>query len=433
MLNVKKINKKNLLLTCYILVLTAVAQGQVDTSFQKKTIAYSDYMEAVAKNNKAFAAEKFNIPISEAGIEMAKVIPDPEFSAGIFNNDQRNKKMGYGYTAELDWTIELGGKRKARVDLAKSESELSKHILIDYFRNLQADATLQYLLSIQHEQLVKLQLNSYEAMSQLAKSDSMRAKLGAITEVDAKQSKLEASTLWNEATSSIGSWKSSLSNLALLMGNSQMGTLLATVGDFSAFHRNFQLAELIESAQLNRTDLLYALQNKDVSEKMIKLAKANRIIDLGLVAGVEYNATAKNETAPSPSFTQSNIGVRVPLKFSNKRKGELKAAYYTAQQSEVAYSQVELQVQRDVTQAFYQYEATQKQLQQFDSGLLQDAKSILDGKLYSYKRGETSLLEVLTAQRTYNEVLQHYYEIRFNNAVALVELERSVGIWDINF
>ncbi|WP_400262720.1 TolC family protein [Sphingobacterium sp. SG20118] len=191
--------------------------------------------------------------------------------------------------------------------------------------------------------------------------------------------------------------------------------------------------KLIESAQLNRADLLYALQNKDVSEKMIKLAKANRIIDLGLVAGVEYNETAKNETAPSPSFTQSNIGVRVPLKFSNKRKGELKAAYYTAQQSEVAYSQVELQVQRDVTQAFYQYEATQKQLQQFDNGLLQDAKSILDGKLYSYKRGETSLLEVLTAQRTYNEVQQHYYEIRFNNAVALVELERSVGIWDINF
>ena len=56
---------------------------------------------------------------------------------------------------------------------------------------------------------------------------------------------------------------------------------------------------------------------------------------------------------------------------------------------------------------------------------------MMDGKIYSYNRGEVSLLEVLDAQRTYDEVQAQYIETLFNYSSALVELERSAGIWDI--
>ena len=55
----------------------------------------------------------------------------------------------------------------------------------------------------------------------------------------------------------------------------------------------------------------------------------------------------------------------------------------------------------------------------------------MDGKIFSYNRGEVSLLEVLDAQRTYDEVQAQYIETLFNYSSALVELERSAGIWDI--
>jgi cobalt-zinc-cadmium efflux system outer membrane protein len=57
----------------------------------------------------------------------------------------------------------------------------------------------------------------------------------------------------------------------------------------------------------------------------------------------------------------------------------------------------------------------------------------LEKKKYSYARGETSLLEVLDAQRTANEVFQNYYEVLYNANASLVELCRSVGIWDVEF
>lgn len=432
MLRLKNIHKKHCLLLYFTLVFSVLTQAQIDTNSQKK-ISYPEFIKAVAQNNIGYAAEKLNINIAEANIEKSKIIPDPEFTAGLFNNDQHKMKMGYGYNIGLDWTLELGGKRKARVDLAKSESELSKYVLQDYFRNLQADATVQYLTVIHHEQLMKLQFNSYETMDELAKSDSLRAKLGAITAIDAKQSKLEAQSIWNEAIQSIGNWKASLSSLNLLMGikHGEL-THLASV-NFSAFDRSFYLDDLISHALSNRTDLLYALQNHDVSEKMVRLTKVNRVIDLGVTTGITRNAEARNDLAPSPAFTSTNFGVSIPLKFSNHRKGELKQAYYTAQQAELHYQEVELQVQTEVRQAYYNYEATQKQIQQFNNGILNDAKAILTGKLYSYKRGDSSLLEVLNAQRTYNDVQQHYYEILFNNALALVILEQSSGIWDIHF
>ena len=77
--------------------------------------------------------------------------------------------------------------------------------------------------------------------------------------------------------------------------------------------------------------------------------------------------------------------------------------------------------------------AERKQVQQFQSGLLLEAKRVLDGKVYAYQRGKTSLLEVLNAQRTYNTIRMDYFTTLYSYASALVQLERAAGIWDINF
>src|SRR5690606_30219620 len=121
-----------------------------------------------------------------------------------------------------------------------------------------------------------------------------------------------------------------------------------------------------------------------------------------------------------------------PLKFSNKNKGELKAAQYAILKSETLHKARQASVKTEIYQAYAQYQASQKQVKQFDNDLLESAQRILDGKTYSYRRGETSLLEVLNAQKTFNEVQESYYETQYAYAVSLVELQRAVGIWDIS-
>ena len=124
-------------------------------------------------------------------------------------------------------------------------------------------------------------------------------------------------------------------------------------------------------------------------------------------------------------------GIAVPLKFSNFNKGTVRAARYREQQAEAQYKQALLQVQTEVMQAYRNYQSFAEQVNHYEDGLLRQAREVMDGKIYSYNRGEVSLLEVLDAQRTYDEVQAQYIETLFNYSSALVELERSTGIWDI--
>lgn len=58
---------------------------------------------------------------------------------------------------------------------------------------------------------------------------------------------------------------------------------------------------------------------------------------------------------------------------------------------------------------------------------------MLEGTLYSYQRGAATLLEVLDAQRTDNEVYLAYFDALSDHAHAVVALEQAAGIWDVTF
>jgi cobalt-zinc-cadmium efflux system outer membrane protein len=268
-------------------------------------------------------------------------------------------------------------------------------------------------------------------MAGLARADSIRFRLGDITEVDALQSKLEASTMLNSLYEKEAELRNALIRLDLLQGNIH-AELPDSIGGVVAYYkRHFDPAALIVEAQNNRADLQAALKSNEVSQNNLRLAGANRAIDLGISIGGVYSSTVRNEIAPAPAFKGIVAGVSIPLKFSNANRGQLQAARFAAEQQEKQYEAVQLQISAEVVQAYHQYMAACRQVEQFNAGLLQEAETIFRKKRYSYERGETSILEVLNAQHTYNEVQVSYNETLFACAATLVELERACGFWDI--
>lgn len=420
-----KIRVRFIILSVVLLSITGIKAQE------KELLPFEEYLSLVGNKNLGYASQKYNVSMSEAAIQTANMFPDPELEMETTNNGVR-QSMGYMYGASLGWTLELGGKRKARVNLARNQSELSKIQLQDFFRNLRADASLGYIEALKSKALLEVQEDSYQNMQQLAKSDSIRYKLGTITLVTSKQSKLEAASLLNEVYQAESAEQQALTGLSVFLGDGKI-TGRDVAGDFNAFNRDFNIDDLIVQALNERADLLAAKQNTEVTKSQISLEKANRIIDLGISAGAERHTEATNEIARSPTVNAVKMGISIPLKFSNRRNAGLKIAEMAHSQAEVEYKQIEQEIKAEVMQAFQQYTATQKQLRQFHNGMLSEAKSILEGIIYSYKRGESSILEVLNAQRTYNSVRKDYYEALADNAAALIELERKAGIWDIHF
>ncbi|MCX7728098.1 MAG: TolC family protein [Bacteroidia bacterium] len=425
--------KNNIHIVFYCFFIASYTYSQTDTNFNTKKIDYPTFIQKVNTHNFNYAAEKLNLNIAQARILNAQIFPDPNISAGWFDNGEARNNMGYGFLSSVDWTIETGGKRKKRINIAKSEYEITYLMLADYWRNLRADATLIFLDALKKKLIFNVELSSYNTMLELYRSDSIRAKLGSINNIDALQTKVEAGIKLKDALLAQAEWKTSLTHLHRYTGYSYQDTLFLPISDLNIGEQNFQLEQLIQTALKNRNDFMVALKNKELADKYVQLAKANRLHDLNLSFNTVYASYSRNIIAPTPSFLQKSLSISFPLKFSNNKSSELKEYLYQKKKSELTAQQIEIEIQSEVLQAYFNYLSLQKAYKQFNQELLESAKKVLNGKIYSYKRGESSLLEVLNAQRTYNETQIAYYETLFNFLAALVELERSVGIWDLQF
>ena len=396
----------------------------------QKSIDYQTYIDLVWKQNIGYAAEKLNISVANAELKAARVFNDITLGAEYADNDDKNMQMGRSVSVELSKTFSPG-KRSANIDLAKSEKELTDALLEDYFHTLRAEATQAYFEAIMQTELFRVKQQSYESIRDLAKGDSIRYQLGTITKVDAIQSGLEAGISHNEVIQMRAELHNTYSSLDLWLGEFSGETLLVPDGTLSMSERIFNTEELLQTALNNRADLAAAMKNIDVSRKALKVTKRERNPDFDLALGYNYNTEVRNEIAPAPVFNGVTLGVAVPLKFSNINKGAVRAAEYRAQQAELNYQQAELEVQASVIQSLRMYKSMIEQVRNYENGLLQDAKQVIDGKKYSYERGETSLLEVLNAQRTYDDMQTSYIETLHRCIVSLIELERNAGIWDI--
>jgi cobalt-zinc-cadmium efflux system outer membrane protein len=391
-------------------------------------LTFETYLNSVKDCHIGYLVEKYNVSIAEANEKAARVFPDPELSVSYANNQNWNLQMGYGIDVGLNYTLELGGKRKARMSVARSEKELTEALLEDYFRNLRADATIAYLDVLKQKRGYEMLRLSYEQMLALANADSIRYRLGSITEVDARRSGLEAAGMLNDLYAGEGDLRESMIRLSLFLGNKELTLPDSVAGELFYVKREFDPEELVITAQNNRADLQAAIKSGERSQNNLQLAKANRAIDLGLSIGGGYSSIVRNDIAPAPAFKGLAAGISIPLKFSNTNKGELKAAQLAVRQSELEYEAIERQIASEVIRACNQYKVSSRQAELFDTGMLQDAERILQQIIYSYERGETGILEVLNARRTCLEMQMTYSETLYNYAVALVELERACGI-----
>lgn len=406
------------------LVQAAVAQQP------QQAIDYSTYIRVVAADNIEYAAEKLNVVISDAELSAAKVFNDFTLSATYYDNDDRQMMMGYGAEFELSKNISFGV-RRSRIDLAKNEKALNEALLEDYFRNLRATSTAIYVEALKQQELHRLLEDSYENIHQLAQSDSIRFVAGEIAQVDARKSRLEADILHNELVLSEADLYQSFATLGVQMGRSVRDTLYCPTAVMRPLEREFNVDSLLYVAYDNRADLEAAMLNENVAAAALKLAHSERNTDIELSIGANVNSVVRNEIAPAPSFTGITAGIAVPLKFSNFNKGAIRAAQSRQQQAQRQTDQIRLQIEADVMQTYNRYLLLTKQVYHCEQHLLTDARQVLDGMLYSYNRGEVSLLEVLSAQNTYNDVRRQYIELLCSQMLSLIDLELSAGIWDI--
>ena len=418
--------KKLTNLLAAILILVAMPlNGQVHLN-----LTLNEFLSKIQTSNLEYVAEKLNMDIADAQIISASVFNNPSLGLSYYNNELKSMQMGQGAFAEVSQTFSPG-RRPAAINIAKSEKELTSALLTDYLRVLRQDAVNLWLEVVKMRQLYQIKKESYNDQLALMESDSLSRGAEYNRDLDILQNRVETGILYSEILDMSNELNNLYISITGLCGVNVSDTLFIPEKRNIYNDKVYNLESLMGKALENRSDIVAARKETDVSKYLLKAAKVERIPEFDVFLGYGINAEVRNELAPAPKFGGFEVGVSFPIPLFNRNKGDISAAQSELKQSELRYIAAQNQVRNELIQAFNNFNHTTKKLNLFKAGLVKSAKDALDQKRGEYYRGEIHLIEVLDAQRSYDEILASFYSAIYDKSQALVALESAAGVWDI--
>lgn len=390
-----------------------------------QSLDYNTYIDLIKKQNAEYVSEELNMAIGNAEVKAARAVDDPSLSFEYGNNSDWSIAMGQSVSAELSKSISIS-KLSGRVKVAKQKLSVTQASFDDYWRNLKADATIDFYDALLAKELLLVDSQAYQNIATLFTSDSLRFVNGEISELDMLQTHLEQFQAQQDLKSRQTEYRNALVLLDERCGDPSRGTR-SIEGHLEMPFQDFDLQQLLDSAFRNRSDLRAAEESVLLAKQEEKLAIRERIPDVELALGANYNTRVRNEEAPAPQFMGYSVGLTIPLPVLSVNSGVRKASMLRQQQAQLQSQSIRNSIQGEVIRAYNVYQSSLQKVKMYNEVLMISAQQVLDGKLYAYQRGETSLLEVLTAQHTFNEIQKDYATCVYDCMVALVELERSIG------
>lgn len=417
--------KRYLSLITVVLLGFTLAHSQVYVQ-----LSLNQYLEKVRLGNLEYATQRLNMEIADAQIISASVFNNPSIGFTYYNDELRGMQMGHGVSGDISQTISPG-RRRASINLAKSEKEMTQAVLVDYFRLLRKEATVTWLEAIKVRQLYQIMKESYIDQIKLLTSDSLNRGSEFLSDIDILQNKVETGILCTQILEMENELNDLYITITNFCGISSTDSIVIPEKKNIWNDKSFILSEIIEVALNNRADLLATKKEIDFSKYAINVAKSQRVPEFDISLGYGINAEAKNEMAPSPRFTGFEIGFSFPIPLFNRSKGEILSAEAQKRQAEYRYLQAEMQAKSEVVNSHNYFVVASKKLNLFRSGLVKSAKDALTQKRKEYYKGNIHLIEVLDAQRSYDEILSSFYSAIYDKSQALVKLESAIGVWNI--
>jgi cobalt-zinc-cadmium efflux system outer membrane protein len=403
----------------------------------KRNLKLHAFVEEVLRSNLDAAAQRFNVNTAEAQVSVSRLFPDPELNTGVSSKElygPSKLESPTQYNVGLSWTLELGGKRSARIAVAQNEVKKAQAEFEAFLGELRATAAGAFADALKARLVMERKQKTLVGFRELVRLNEIRHAAGDIGGIELTQSRVEARRFEGEVYAGEADLRTTEATLAQLLGDAQIP--VAASGSLDLPPCSVSTDALLVQALEHRPALAAARRNLEVAESQKRLAKANRWVDLGINVGMNHtpaviptglDPSGSPFPAPANKSNSLSFGVSVPIPISRHQKGELIQAESARAQAKLQLQSAEQQTRAEVLSAVAQYEAASRQLAAYHSGILQDSDKVLEGIQFSYKRGNASLLEWINAQRTNHEVYLAYFETLANHVKALVALDRVSG------
>ena len=398
-------------------------------------ITFGEFLTEVTAANLDYAAQRYNVSIAEAAIAAAKEFQNPilQLSGGRDVTHTGSERLPSTAGAALTQTIALGGKRKYRILAARQSYAAAAATLDGFLRNLRLDAAAAFADALALSRSAEQKSQSAGFLSHLAETQRARRRAGDISEAEMLQTQVEEQRFQNELLSTQADAENASLALSGFLGRDRGQSRLIPKGNLGIPARDFDVAALLAGALKNRADLVALRHARDAAQSNVRLEKANRVPNMDVGPSWTHNTSSQNSIAPAPEFDSVGMSFSFPLPLWNRNKAAIASARFSGEQAQKQLEAAELKAEVQIRQAFSAYRSAVERHRHYENGILKDADAVLEAKRFSYQHGQTTLLELLDAQRTDNEVRSGYNDALADHAKALIELERAAQLWEIQF
>jgi cobalt-zinc-cadmium efflux system outer membrane protein len=382
--------------------------------------------EAVEKNF-GLLAERYNVNIAEARILQARLRPNPVMTVGLDYQDA----LGTGFnlinaagppefTARTDFPLERGGKRSRRIEVAEGARGVAQLNLLNATRTLILDVESAFVdvqAARDNLELARSNLKSFQGIVEI---NEARVRAGDLAQVELIRTRVAALQFQNAVRQAESKLRIAKTRLQSLMGRTVFAPAFDAAGDLRREAGPPDPAELRARSLELRPDLQAVKRDQARSLSDVRLQIAQGKVDYSI--GVQWHR--QYDTAHGNAL---GVFFAAPLPVFNRNQGEIERARREGQQIEARIRALEAQIGAEVESAWQQFQTAKDLLESIERDMLKQAQEVRVTTEYSYRRGEASFVELLDAQRAYNDSIQGYNEARAEFARSLYVIDAITG------
>ncbi|HEV7398338.1 MAG TPA: TolC family protein [Pyrinomonadaceae bacterium] len=388
----------------------------------KRPITISDAVSIFLQQNLQLVASRYDIDTVDAEKLTARLRPNPEISVGFADvplsfKDNFVKPQTFNYG--VSQTLELGGKRRKRIDVANANSAVAQAEFQIVVWQLTNDLKKKFYAVLLAQSLLKLAQENQKTFAEIVTHTTEVFKLGEISGLDLQRLEIEKFKFDTDVANSEKDYEVALRDLRVTLGGDYRSMDIEVAGAIDYYQPyEFSFADLRDKALATRPDLKAAQLSESAADASIRLQDAQRIPDLTVGGGIE-------QVAQGGSTYNASVGI--PLPVHDRNQGERAKALIEKRKAQNQQQFISNQVLSDVDKALVAFEIQKRRVELYRSGVLTKVDDIQRLTEFSLKAGESSILELLDAIRTRRETLAGFYQTLFDYQVSLLDLELATA------
>jgi cobalt-zinc-cadmium efflux system outer membrane protein len=408
-------------------------QGLAQSDFaETNTLSLADAKRIAFERNWDLLAAKSGINAAQAQLIVAKEFPNPTASVSTAKIGDRESgtalgnglwERNYDSIAAVSQLIEIGGKRHNRQVAARAGVVGARAAFFDARRLLDQGVTKAYVAAVLAGDNARILNESAGFLRHESDLAEVKFKAGAISDSDEKQIEVSAEQFELQAKSADAAAVQARIAVEILLGVKQ------PKGNWTPADSLDQLIvtpvtitnEL--KLEIARPDVIAAEANLRSSAANLKLQKAMRIPDPTILVGAEHNPPGGG-----PPVDTLNVGVSFPLPLWNRNGGNIKAAEAAHDQAEIALEKAEAQVMADIANAESEYSEASQRWQRYRDQTVPKSAKVRDSVAFAYEKGDVSLVDLLEAERTDNDVRLAAAQAQADTASATADLKAATDV-----